>query len=74
MPKFIFSGSKLRAARQRKGWTQQRLADRINRSQPLIVLWELGYEDPSTERLLEVADLLDVPVELLFDVTGEVPA
>jgi transcriptional regulator with XRE-family HTH domain len=74
MPKFDFSGSKLRVARQRKGWTQQQLANRIDRSQPLIVLWELGYETPPTEKLLEVADVLGVPVELLFDATDEVPA
>jgi transcriptional regulator with XRE-family HTH domain len=74
MPKFVFSGAKLKAARRSKGWTQQHVADRIKRTQPLIALWERGYEDPSTARLLELADVLDVPVELLFDVTDEVPA
>src|SRR5262245_41955742 len=52
----------LQAARRRKGWTQQQLAQRLGMSQPYLSLLEQGHR-PLTKGLLQKAQrYLDVPV------------
>jgi transcriptional regulator with XRE-family HTH domain len=51
-------GDRLRAARERKGWTQDELAERVGRHRASISNWESGTPPRNTlGRLREVLDL-----------------
>lgn len=56
----------LRAERERLGWTQAELAERIGVSRKTINTVENGVFVPSTLVALKLARALDRPVEALF--------
>jgi transcriptional regulator with XRE-family HTH domain len=62
-----FCGECVRQAREDAGLLQEQVAARVNRSQPLISLIEIGYRTPSIEDLIELAVVLGVPVESFFE-------
>jgi transcriptional regulator with XRE-family HTH domain len=72
--RYEFSGEKLRAFREAAEHTQYSLADVLGRSQPLIALYELGYKQPPAEKLVEIAAVLDVPIEAFFVEVDDEPA
>ena len=72
MPEYRFDGSQLRAVREDRRLNEGQLAARINRSQPLIALWELGYRIPPIAKVVEIAAVLDVDVKDFFVVADEV--
>ena len=57
----IFSKN-LRFLRKQKGWGQDELAKRTNRSQPTIQLWESDKRSPTMEMVTELADIFNVEI------------
>ena len=64
-------GSKIKAARETKGLTQEQLADIVNLSPMHISVLERGYKSPKLETLVLIANTLDVSADyLLSDVVN----
>ena len=59
-------GEKVRAARERLGWTTQMLADKVNLSQPYISEIENKNKNPSAKAIMRLAAALSVPAEFLL--------
>ena len=59
-------GDKIRAARERFGWTTQMLAEKSSLSQPYISEIENKNKVPSTKALMRLAAALQVPAEFLL--------
>lgn len=64
-------GWKLRKLRLQAGWTQERLAEQIGVSVQQIQHYETGANKMNTDRLQQVAQALDVPIQLFFTETDE---
>ena len=58
-------GLRLRMARQAKGMTAEKLAFALGVNPPCVHWWEHGRNYPMTERLIEMAKLLDVSIDWL---------
>ena len=65
------SDSSIRHLRERRGWSQQDLADRAGVSRQLVGAMESGRHSPSVSAALAVAGVLGVTVESLFAVPAE---
>ena len=61
-----WNGSRLKAARKRKGLTQAGLAERVGVGQVTIARMETGTRGPSVPMLLKLAKALRVPMEQLI--------
>jgi transcriptional regulator with XRE-family HTH domain len=59
-------GLRIRAARERKGWTQLQFALQANVSPASIQRWEHG-QLPRLRELIRVAGLLDLPTDELVE-------
>ena len=59
-------GEKIRALREAKGMTQAELAEALGLSQPAIVQWETGKNEPTAFNIRRLADLFGVPPGDLF--------
>ena len=57
---------RLRALRERRGWTQEDLAERAGLSVSFVSLLERGGRGPSQDTLVQVAEALGVPLVDLF--------
>ena len=55
----------IREYRQRRGLSQEALAERLEVSRQAVTKWETGKARPSTEKLLRLAQVLEVPLEQL---------
>jgi len=64
-------GWKLRKLRTQAGWSQGRLAEEIGVSIQQIQKYETGANKMNTDRLQQVAQALDVPIQLFFTDTDE---
>lgn len=62
-------GSNIRAVRAEKGMTQEALALRSGVTRNVLIDVELGKRGILYERLIDIADALDVPVRDLFTET-----
>lgn len=62
---------RIRDLRQRRGLSQETLAERMQVSRQAVTKWEAGQACPSTEKLLRLAQVLEVPLE---ELTGPEPA
>jgi transcriptional regulator with XRE-family HTH domain len=60
------SGRRIRAARQRAGLTQQRLAEAIGAGRVTVVRWEHGQQEPSIHQAAELAKALGMSLDQLF--------
>lgn len=54
-------GGKLRALRRGRGWSQEDLAGRLDRTQTAVSYWEAGKRAVGWEDLLNICDVFDVP-------------
>lgn len=59
-------GDKIRAARERMGWTTQMLADKANLSQSYISSIENHLKSPSAKSIIRLAAVLNLPGEFLL--------
>ncbi|MCS7224031.1 MAG: XRE family transcriptional regulator [Armatimonadetes bacterium] len=61
-------GVRIKALREKMGWTQTELAKRSQIDRSLISQWEHGKQDPSAKHLFKLARAFGLPAEaLLFD-------
>lgn len=67
-------GAKLKAARLRKGFTQDDLAEVIKVGTSSIRRWENGENTPQPIHMQQLCDTLDITVEELLSITLGVPA
>ena len=58
-------GERITALRKEKNISQTELAKLINVSRQAVSKWEQGSSSPDTERLIQLADILDTEVEYL---------
>lgn len=64
-------GSRIAAARQRKGWTQRELSEQLGKSRGTIVQYEQGKIEPPLKQIEFMAKLLEVaPEQLAFGRQG----
>jgi transcriptional regulator with XRE-family HTH domain len=61
----------LKYFRNRRGWTQKELADKLGNSQQAIWFWEMGGKSPRLQDLDAVCDALDVSIIELFGLQDE---
>ena len=66
-------GEKLRALRQRRGMTQQQLADELGFSHVYAHYLESGKKRPHAELLLKLSYLFEVPADVLIKDELELP-
>ena len=64
---------RIRALRQRKGLSQEALAEQMEVSRQAVAKWERGAARPSTDRLLRLSQVLEVPLEELTGVERPAP-
>lgn len=62
------AGKQIRLARIGKGLSQTALARKLNVTQGAVNLWESGKTFPKASNLVELAKLLEIPVEELLKV------
>ena len=58
-------GERIMALRKEKNISQSELAKRLNVSRQAVSKWEQGTSTPDTERLIQLAEILDTEVEYL---------
>lgn len=58
-------GARIRAARQERGWTQEKLAAAVGVSRSAVAQWETGRAGQVTPNLARIAETLAVGVEFL---------
>lgn len=61
-----FIGKNIQKIRKNRGLTQQQLARSIRVSQGVITRLENGHTMVSVDKLIRIAETLDVPIEALF--------
>lgn len=62
-----FLGSKLRELREKRGWSQRYVANKLNMKQSSTYAnWEYGLRDPDTDMLSKLADLFEVGTDDLL--------
>lgn len=64
-------GWKLRKLRLQAGWTQEGLAEKIGVSTQQIQNYESGSNKMNTDRLQQLAQALDVPIQSFFTAIDE---
>lgn len=66
-------GEKISEARKQKGYTQLKLAEKLNYTDKAVSKWERGESVPDTYTVLKIAELLNVSPSYLFgkDETAE---
>ena len=57
---------RLASARAIKTWNKQALADRVHVSDVLVGYWEHGLRWPSIEKLIDLAETLEVSTDWLL--------
>lgn len=58
--------SRLRPLRAERGWSQQKLADRLEVSRQSINSIETGKYDPSLPLAFRISELFSLPIEEIF--------
>ena len=59
-------GKRIRAEREKKGWSREAFAERLNMSSSFVYDLEHGKSGPSTETLIALSNVLDVTVDTLL--------
>ena len=62
----IAIGNRIKLARENMGWTQEELAEKINRSTQFISTIERGVAGPSLETIISLCEVLNVSSEWLL--------
>ncbi len=58
--------NRLRPLRAERGWSQQKLADRLEVSRQSINSIETGKSDPSLPLAFRISELFSLPIEEIF--------
>lgn len=59
-------GEKLKEEREKRGWSQTELAEKIYVSRQSVSKWETGKNYPSIEVIIELSDLFEVTIDELL--------
>lgn len=59
--------TKLSRMRNKKGFSQDEVAAKLNVSQPAYHKWETGLTRPTNENLAKICDLFEIDIEELLD-------
>lgn len=57
---------RIKRLREQKSMTQAELAKRLGITRASVNGWEMGLSVPSTQRLVELADIFDVSIDFLL--------
>lgn len=60
-------GSRLKAIRQQRGYTQKKLAEEIGKSVQAVSSYERNSQVPPIEVMISIADVLNVSLDYLVD-------
>lgn len=66
-------GKKLKKARLNAGFTQQQLAEKVGVLYQHIGRWERGEVDPTAEKIMLLANALEIKANDLFDIGSSSP-
>jgi transcriptional regulator with XRE-family HTH domain len=59
-------GDRIKAQRQKLGWTQASLGERLGRGESTVRMWELGKSNPPYDELKEMSYLFNVTISYLI--------
>lgn len=62
----MFFGDKLKREREKRGWSQDFLADEIYVSRQSVSKWETNKNYPSIEVIINLSDLFDITIDELL--------
>ena len=60
---------RLREARKRKNYSQEYVAEKVHTSRQTVPRWENGTSEPSIETLKKLAELYDVSINYLLEIS-----
>ena len=60
-------GENIKTYRQKKGYTQEEVANRLHVTRQTISKWEKNYSIPDAEVLVKLADVLEVQTSQLLE-------
>ena len=64
-------GENIKTYRQKKGYTQEEVANRLHVTRQTISKWEKNYSVPDAEVLVKLADVLEVQTSQLLGVKAD---
>ncbi|MFD1360724.1 helix-turn-helix domain-containing protein [Lentibacillus salinarum] len=53
----------IKLLREQNGWTQEKMADKLNISRYVVIRWETNKVIPDTESLVKLSELFDVTID-----------
>ncbi|RHW46010.1 transcriptional regulator [Bombilactobacillus bombi] len=59
-------GQRIKEEGEKRGWTQNDLAELLNVSRQSVSKWEIGTAYPDIERLIQISDLFQVSLDSLI--------
>jgi len=62
----MFFGEKLKKEREKRGWSQDYLSEKIHVSRQSVSKWETGKNYPSIEVIIDLSDLFDITIDELL--------
>ena len=62
----ILLGQRIREQRKKKGWTMDKLAEKVNLSVNYVGDLERGVKIPSLETFIRIVEAFDVPADVLI--------
>lgn len=62
----MFFGDKLKKEREKRGWSQDYLAEKIYVSRQSVSKWETGKNYPSIEVIIDLSDLFGITIDELL--------
>lgn len=62
----MFFGEKLKREREKRGWSQVDLAEKIHVSRQSVSKWETGRNYPSIEVIIDLSDLFGITIDELL--------
>lgn len=64
-------GFRLKKEREKRGWSQKYIAEKVGITNTVLSNYERDYRDPDTETLKKLADLYEVSIDYLLGRTDE---
>lgn len=61
-------GNRIRLARERAGYTQEKVAEKVGVSRSAVSRWEQGEIEPKVQNLVAIAALLNVSTDYLLGI------
>lgn len=62
----MFFGDKLKKEREKRGWSQEYLAEKIHVSRQSVSKWETGKNYPNIEVIIDLSDLFGITIDELL--------